>query len=176
MDKRNSNIELLRVIVAFMIILLHCLGVYGGVIKNLEKWSINFYIAIFLQSFSIIAVNCFVFITGYINLCSGNIEEKDYYAIDFVNALSNGKIFLEENPSERLTELENPYDATQRNSNYLQRGSDYIWDASYYKGKYYSYFGILPALILLVPFHLITGKYMIMSIAILIFSIRGIFI
>lgn len=116
----------------------------------------------------------FVFITGYINLCSGNIEEKDYYAIDFVDALSNGKIFLEENPSERLTELENPYDATQRNSNYLQRGSDYIWDASYYKGKYYSYFGILPALILLVPFHLITGKYMIMSIAILIFSLMTI--
>lgn len=76
MDKRNSNIELLRVIVAFMIILLHCLGVYGGVIKNLEKWSINFYIAIFLQSFSIIAVNCFVFITGYFQIDKKEIKVK----------------------------------------------------------------------------------------------------
>ncbi len=33
----------------------------------------------------------------------------------------------------------------------------YLLDASYYEGKYYLYFGPVPALLLLLPYHLITG-------------------
>lgn len=116
----------------------------------------------------------FVFITGYINLCSSDKDELSYYETNFVNALSNGKISLEDEPSENLINLDNPYDTTQRNANSLQREKDYIWDASYYNGKYYSYFGVLPALILLVPYHLISGKYMATSVGILIFSLMTI--
>lgn len=124
------------------------------------------------QSITIFGVMMlFVFLAGYINLCSGNVMETDYYAIDFVDALSKGNVYLEEEPSGKLTNLENPYDATERNEKSLNRGKDYIWDASYYNGKYYSYFGILPALILLVPYHLLTGKYMLIPVAILIFSV-----
>lgn len=115
----------------------------------------------------------FMFVACYINLYSSNIY-VDYYETDFVDALSHGKISLEEKPSEKLMNLDNPYDTTQRNANSLQRGKDYIWDASYYNGKYYSYFGILPALILLVPYHLIYKEYMKVSLAILIFSLMAI--
>lgn len=125
-------------------------------------------ITIFLLIMSYILLTCFI------NLYSGNNNEIDYYETDFVQALSNGKIYLEENPSEKLMNLKNPYDATDRTANHLQRGEDFIWDASYYNGKYYSYFGILPALILLVPYHLITGEYMYISMAILIFSMMTI--
>ena len=50
-------------------------GIWGGN-KKFRKWSINFYIAIFLQSFSIIAVNCFVFITGYFQIDKKEIKVK----------------------------------------------------------------------------------------------------
>ncbi len=34
----------------------------------------------------------------------------------------------------------------------------YIWDAAYYKEKYYVYFGIVPEAVLFLPYYLITGK------------------
>lgn len=155
-----------RVIILFLVLyLIYCIKKCGFFEEPYSKDNYKQSITLFL------IVMSFVFLTGYINICSKNVEENDYYETDFVDALSNGKVYLEEEPSEKLVDLENPYDTTQRNSNYLQRGKDYIWDVSYYDGKYYSYFGILPALILLVPYHLITGKYILISIAILIFSL-----
>ena len=58
-----------------------------------------------------------------------------------------------------------------RSANDVQKGRDYIWDAAFYNGKYYIYFGILPALILLIPYYMVTGEYMLSSLAILIFSV-----
>lgn len=66
--KRGSNYELLRVISIFMVIILHYLGGCGKVLRNIEVWSLNFYGAVFFESFSIIAVNCFVFIAGYFQI------------------------------------------------------------------------------------------------------------
>ena len=146
-------------------------------IKRCEFFEIAYSRENYKQAITIfLIVMSFIFLTGYINLCSGNIIEDDYYATDFVNALSSGKIYLGETPSEKLKNLENPYDTTQRIDKSLKRGEDYIWDASYYNGKYYSYFGILPALIILVPYHLITGEYTLISIAILFFSLMTIWL
>ena len=58
-----------------------------------------------------------------------------------------------------------------RSANDVQKSRDYIWDAAFYNGKYYIYFGILPALILLIPYYMVTGEYMLSSLAILIFSV-----
>lgn len=49
--KRGSNYELLRVISIFMVIILHCLGGCGKVLRNIEVWSLNFYGAVFLKVF-----------------------------------------------------------------------------------------------------------------------------
>lgn len=67
--------------------------------------------------------------------------------------------------------MQNPYDNVQRNEKGLRRNDDYIWDIALYNGKYYVYFGVLPALILLVPYHIITGQYLSTATAILLFSI-----
>ena len=59
------------------------------------------------------------------------------------NAFLRGSISLLEKPSQALMNLENPYD-------YLNRGGiDYIWDATYFNGKYYLYWGFVPAFSLL---------------------------
>ena len=49
----------------------------------------------------------------------------------------------------------------------------YIFDATYFEGKIYVYFGILPALILLVPIKLLTGLYIGVSFGTFIFLAIG---
>lgn len=63
---RESNLELLRIIAMLMIIILHYLnGDMGGALRVLDKFHINYKIAYFFESASIIAVNLFIIITGY---------------------------------------------------------------------------------------------------------------
>lgn len=101
-------------------------------------------------------------------------EQTDLYNEKFVQALESGQVHLIEEPSEKLLSLENPYDAVERSS--IKRGIDYIWDVALYNNHYYVYFGILPALILFVPFHLITGTFLKTAIGVLIFSILSLLI
>jgi len=46
-----------------------------------------------------------------------------------------------ERPDPRLAELGDPYEYTQR------KDIPYHWDASYYEGRYYLYWGPVPALV-----------------------------
>ncbi|MBO4675467.1 MAG: hypothetical protein J5601_05240, partial [Elusimicrobiaceae bacterium] len=63
---RDSNIELLRIILILMILALHYFnGEIGGLFSNVATLSANYYIAHFLESACIIAVNVFILITGY---------------------------------------------------------------------------------------------------------------
>lgn len=87
------------------------------------------------------------------------------YNEDFVDAIIAGQINLLKEPSEELINLDNPYDLTQREN------VEYLWDVAYYNNLYYIYFGILPALILFVPFKLLTGKYLLISVGMILFSI-----
>lgn len=73
---RESNYELLRVIAIFMVILLHCLGGWGKTLINIEQWSVRFYGAIFFESFFIISVNLFIFITGYFQIKKDKVNIK----------------------------------------------------------------------------------------------------
>ncbi len=53
-----------------------------------------------------------------------------------------GRLSLLETPDPRLAELSNPFD-------YRQRGDiPIIWDASYYQGKYFLYWGPVPAILI----------------------------
>lgn len=56
------------------------------------------------------------------------------------DAFLHGQTYLRAAPSFELLSLLNPYEPRQR------EGVDFIWDAALYQGKYYFYFGPLPAL------------------------------
>ena len=63
---RESNIELLRIVLMLMIITYHLLVHGANVGRKSYTISNDFSIAyVFLKSFLVIAVNCFVFISGY---------------------------------------------------------------------------------------------------------------
>lgn len=124
--------------------------------KNLSQRSV-FRSILMIAIFAMFAINTF-----------NQYEYTDLYNVKFVNAIEKGSISLLEKPSEKLLALNNPYDPIEREG--LERGIDYIWDAALYNGKFYIYFGTVPALLLFVPFHIITSQYLPNSIGLLIFS------
>lgn len=65
-NNRKSNLELLKVVAIIMILILHYLnGGIGGALNKTTNATNNYYIIRYIESFCIIAVNCFVLITGY---------------------------------------------------------------------------------------------------------------
>ena len=63
-EKRNNGIELLRLVLMFMICILHVLG-HGGVLKSSDPTSLQSQLLWFMEVFSLCAVNTFALISGY---------------------------------------------------------------------------------------------------------------
>src|SRR5699024_6168454 len=71
---RNVSIDLLKIISMFMVVVLHATS-YGIEEANIISFSEEYWIETVLHSFSIVAVNCFVLITGYF-LCTAEFNYK----------------------------------------------------------------------------------------------------
>lgn len=65
MEKRNYNVDLFRIIAAFLVTVLHVLG-KGGILKSTSPTETNYWIAWFLEICAYCAVNCFALISGYL--------------------------------------------------------------------------------------------------------------
>lgn len=89
---------------------------------------------------------------------------------EIVDAFEAGQVSLLDEVEPELLELENPYDWGQRGSNHVE----YKWDHVMYNGKYYSYYGIAPVILLFLPYHMLTGYYFSTNLAVLLFGIIGI--
>ena len=63
MNKRNIGLDLLRLLAMFMIVTLH-INNWGGLLGN-TTFQINFLSIYFIEAFSIVAVNCFILISGF---------------------------------------------------------------------------------------------------------------
>jgi hypothetical protein len=74
-----------------------------------------------------------------------------YYGL-LTQALADGQLSLEMEPDPLLLRLENPYAGPQ--------GARRPQDMSFFRGKFYLYFGVTPAVILMVPWKVITGTYL----------------
>lgn len=88
---------------------------------------------------------------------------------ELVDAFEKGQTSLLKEPSEELLALENPYDWSMRGS----AGVDAEWDHVLYDGKYYSYYGIAPVILLYLPYHKLTGHYCSTNLSILLFTLVG---
>jgi hypothetical protein len=69
--------------------------------------------------------------------------------LDLAQSFLHGQLSLLDEPDPRLIALDDPYDPARRDM-------PYRWDASYYNGEYYLYWGPVPALIL-AAFEGVTG-------------------
>jgi hypothetical protein len=94
---------------------------------------------IFLLLLALLALWSYLWI-----MTAGRMEQwpsgKNYYNL-LAQAFQNGQLHLLLEPSAELLALENPYDYHNREN------VPHLWDASLYQGKYYLYWGPVPALI-----------------------------
>lgn len=114
---------------------------------------------------AIAAVLWFHYWTNEINHGFGDHEDHDYYRL-LVRGWRKGHLHLDKEPSPALLALADPYDPAQN-------GPHRLGDASYYKGKYYLYFGAAPAATLMFPYHLVTGREMPTGAAVFVFGSIG---
>lgn len=73
--KRNSNIELLRIVLMSFVITLHYNGA-GGHALEMYTSGVNFYFTRFTEAFGICAVDCFVLISGFFLSYNRKIKVK----------------------------------------------------------------------------------------------------
>ncbi len=96
-EERQSNIELLRIILIMFILALHYLnGTYGGAlnIKNISNAENNYYIVRILESLFIVAVNCFILITGYFSYKQTKIKVKKVIDLLIIVCFYNVLIYI----------------------------------------------------------------------------------
>ena len=80
--------------------------------------------------------------------------DKQQYA-RMADALIEGHLYTDNGDIDpRLEDMENPYDRDERD----KLGVKYNWDEAYYNHHYYVYFGVVPTIILFIPYKLITGN------------------
>ncbi len=73
-------------------------------------------------------------------------------------AFINGQLHLDIVPPDFLAQMDNPYDYAARDAAAKAANSTYYWDAAYFEGHYYVYFGVLPVILFYLPFKLIMGE------------------
>ena len=100
------------------------------------------------------------------NKAGGIYRNKVHYEL-LTEAFLNGSVSLLEMPPSSLATLQNPYDTQERNKNVPNS----LWDAVYYGGKYYCYFGPVPVLTLFLPWRLVTGKHLFSDFAGILYAI-----
>lgn len=92
----------------------------------------------------LILLGCFVLWLYVWIITFGKIEVwpsgRDYYW-KLSQAFRQGQTHLLVEPNPELLKLENPYDHHQR------KGLEYLWDTTLYDGKYYLYWGPVPAVL-----------------------------
>lgn len=97
--------------------------------------------------------------------CKKNIWPHHGQYQELAHVLVNGEVALKELPDERLLQKENPYDTAALGIENIYYKMDY----AFYEGRYYAYFGIIPEILLYLPFYLLLGKDLPNFIAVFIF-------
>ena len=73
------------------------------------------------------------------------------------NSLLKGHLYLDLPVPDWLPNMSNPYDAGARYAMSIKTGQPTYWDYAFHGSHYFTYFGALPALLLFVPFKVLTG-------------------
>lgn len=92
---------------------------------------------------------------GTINKELVDTKYNEQYKL-LTDSLINGHTYLDVDVDNKLLELENPYDPSER----LDNDVDFKLDTAFYNNKYYVYFGIAPVILYYLPFKFLTNNYL----------------
>ena len=130
------------------------------------------------QKIGFVAIICFALVFNFLVSYSvygfkdNEIAAKwiKMYSHHMTDAFLKGQLYLDIEVPKALIEAERPYDPKYRELhgmvvNWNNKSMDnyensLLGDHTYYNGKYYSYFGIVPVAMLFAPYKLITGHYL----------------
>ncbi len=91
---------------------------------------------------------------------------------ELAQAILDGKTYIDnDDVPQSLIDMENPYDTVARSQQELATGDDYRWDVAYYNGHYYVYFGIVPLLLMYLPFRAITDSPFPSAVGVMLFAL-----
>jgi len=96
---------------------------------------------------------------GWAPMWNGEVPgHRDQYE-KITQAFLKGQLHFDTVVDPALLALENPYDPSARElSGVYGRQWNDMWDHAYYDGHYYMYFGVVPVLLIFMPYQLITGQ------------------
>ena len=90
---------------------------------------------------------------------------------ELAQAILEGKTYIDNNDVPKsLIDMENPYDTAARSLTSSATGDEYRWDVAYFDAHYYVYFGIVPLLIMYLPFRALFDAPFPSAIGIMIFA------
>jgi hypothetical protein len=81
----------------------------------------------------------------------GHARYSDYYNL-LLHGMLKGHLYLDVPVDPAMLSAPNPYDPKV----WVPHG--WMFDASFYQGKYYIYYGVIPLLVLMLPYRLLTGS------------------
>lgn len=118
-----------------------------------------------------IAVAIYGAIAGTTDSETSGAAAADAYYNRLVDGFRQGKLSLAQDVPPGLAALSNPYDLAA-NAPYhglpFSRGR--VHDLSYFHGRLYLYFSVVPAVVLFLPYRLVTGAYLSHQLACAVFS------
>lgn len=146
--------------------------------NNKETYSVfaTFFICVLSGVFAILAVINPLFLgiditQNGLEFVPLNMQNHNMYD-ELACAILDGKTYIDNNDvPDSLKELSNPYDTALRTIKSQQTGDKYRWDVAYFEGHYYVYFGIVPLLLMYLPFRLLTSSPFPTAVGIIIFAI-----
>ncbi len=90
---------------------------------------------------------------------------------ELAQAILQGKTYIDnDDVPQSLIDMDNPYDTTARHITSSLTGDTYRWDVAYFEGHYYVYFGIVPLLLMYLPFRAIFDAPFPSAVGIIIFA------
>ena len=174
--KISYRFSILRLLLFLLFVFLWSLLGPGSILWKMEldtkSW---FHVAILLLA--TLGVMFFYFVTWYSNgnyyawhgiaqSSNGLWTDFNQYG-DLANSLLHGHTWLNLPVTPGLKALKNPYSLSARLA-IGKHGQFSFWDHAFYHGKYYCYFGVVPAILFFMPYELFTGKMLLTGWAIFI--------
>jgi hypothetical protein len=119
--------------------------------------------AVLVGSWVALGVGCAAYvIPQLISPGSLSFHAPRNYTYDFnqyghvAEALSQGHAWLDLPVPQKLASSINPYDPIERERLLREGVTPIYWDYAFHDGRWYSYFGVLPAVVLFLPYHLVS--------------------
>ena len=140
-------------------LLLYVLGFFVYVLKRNSNpkavWNISFEEG--EKKYAFVAGLCMLILAAAVGVLVQLNTATDEIHQNLAEAFMEGRTYVDEEPPQYLTEMENPYDFHAREELQAETEELYLWDYAYYDGHYYVYFGVLPVLLLYLPVYALTG-------------------